>query len=234
MKNLNKISIILTLLITIFSCSKDDIVTNNQTQLSDEEKESIRNSGEFKKIKVLNTVFINEIARYLVKNPKLVKEITSNDYTSSELLEKLNLKNKTIFHEREILDLSKKVFSRYPKIEHLNDIEKQELVDELLIEKEKKTNDSLHSFNNPCQSQFEQDFQYIHGQYDSEVMGAAIGIITGGVTGNPVSIAVGAGVSVIAVFRAIFNIAQAIDAYNECVGGSGVNSEPIISNPIST
>lgn len=65
-------------------------------------------------------------------------------------------------------------------------------------------------------------------------MGAAIGIITGGVTGNPVSIAVGAGVSVIAVFRAIFNIAQAIDAYNECVGGSGVNSEPIISNPIST
>lgn len=58
-------------------------------------------------------------------------------------------------------------------------------------------------------------------------MGAAIGIITGGVTGNPVSIAVGAGVSVIAVFRAIFNIAQAIDAYNECVGGSGVNSEPI-------
>lgn len=91
-----------------------------------------------KKIKVLNTVFINEIGRYLVKNPKLVKEITSNDYTSSELLEKLNLKNKTIFHEREILDLSKKVFSRYPKIEHLNDIEKQELVDELLIEKEKK------------------------------------------------------------------------------------------------
>lgn len=164
MKNLNKISIILTLLITIFSCSKDDIVTNNQTQLSDEEKESIRNSDEFKKIKVLNTVFINEIGRYLVKNPKLVKEITSNDYTSSELLEKLNLKNKTIFHEREILDLSKKVFSRYPKIEHLNDIEKQELVDELLIEKEKKTNDSLHNFNNPCQSQFEQDFQYIHGQ----------------------------------------------------------------------
>lgn len=49
MKNLNKISIILTLLITIFSCSKDDIVTNNQTQLSDEEKESIRNSDEFKK-----------------------------------------------------------------------------------------------------------------------------------------------------------------------------------------
>ena len=53
MKNLNKISIILTLLITIFSCSKDDIVTNNQTQLSDEEKESIRNSDEFKKINFL-------------------------------------------------------------------------------------------------------------------------------------------------------------------------------------
>ena len=186
------------------------------------------------KIKVLNTVFINEIARYLVKNPKLVKEITSNDYTSPELLEKLNLKNKTIFHESEILDLSKKVFSRYPKIGHLNDIEKQELVDELLIEKEKKTNDSLHSFSNPCQSQFEQDFQYIHGQYDSSIVGAVIGIVTGGVTGNPVSIAVGAGVSVIAVFNAIYDVAQAIDAYNECVGGSGVNSEPIISNPIST
>lgn len=234
MKNLNKISIILTLLITIFSCSKDDIVTNNQTQLSDEEKESIRNSDEFKKIKVLNTVFINEIARYLMKNPKLVKEISSNNYTSSELLEKLNLKNKTIFHEREILDLGKKVFSRYSKIGHLNGIEKQELVDELLMKQEKNTNDSLYRLNNSCQSQFEQDFQYIHGQYDSAVIGAAIGIISGGMTGNPVAIAVGAGVSVIAVFRAVFNIAQAIDAYNECVEGIVVNSEPIISNPIYT
>lgn len=51
MINLNKISIILTLLITFFSCSKDDIVTNNQTQLSDEENESIRNSDELKKSK---------------------------------------------------------------------------------------------------------------------------------------------------------------------------------------
>ena len=43
---------------TIFSCSKDDIVSNNQTQLSDEEKESIRNSDEFKKIKILRLAAI--------------------------------------------------------------------------------------------------------------------------------------------------------------------------------
>ena len=75
--------------------------------------------------------------------------------------------------------------------------------------------------NNPCQQKFERDFQYIHGQFDSAIMGATIGFAVGGYTSNLITLATAGIVSFGAVSRAIYKISVAIDDYNDCMKDRG-------------
>ncbi len=59
-------------------------------------------------------------------------------------------------------------------------------------------------------------------------MGATVAITSGGITQNPIPAYIGGITSLVAVGRAIYNIAVAIDDYNDCTGGGDEENPPQI------
>ena len=153
--------------------------------------------------------------------------------------EKLEIKVEFFQYDQQITDLTNKIISEHPVLSNL-DINEQKLLINGLLHAEGENSSKGNTFarrnsnqsNNPCQQQFERDFQYIHGQYDSAIMGAAIGFTVGRYTSNPVTIVTAGIVTVGAVGRAIYKIAVAIDDYNDCMEESGGDSgQPLIVEP---
>ena len=223
----------------MFSCTKEDFESNGQVGISEIEKQQVYESSEFIELQSLNSILLGTVTQKLLSNPKLVNEIIGLNYTDSEIIEKLAIKDELFEQNQQIVDLTRSMVSAHPVLNSLNRSEQKLLINELLQNQEKDifrpipfAFESLSGGNDPCQQQFENDFQYIHGQYDSAIMGAAIAIVSGAATSNPIPIAIGGITSVIAVGRAIYAIAVAIDDYNDCLGeNDGGGGQPIIVEP---
>lgn len=224
MNNLKIPSILFIFSLLMFSCTKEDFESTRQVDISEIEKQQIYESSEFIELQSLNSILLGTVTQKLLSNPKLVTEMIELNYTDSEIIEKLAIKDELFEQNQQIVDLTKSMVSAHPVLNSLNRSEQKLLINELLQNQEKDifrpipfAFESLSGGNDPCQQQFENDMQYIHGQYDSAIMGAAIAIVSGAATSNPIPIAIGGTISVIGVGRAIYAIAVAIDDYNECV-----------------
>ena len=232
MKTLKQALILLTSMGLIFSCTKENFESPHQNGISEVEKQQIRESSEFIEIQSLNSALLVDIIQKLLSTPKLIDNIIEQNYTDSEIIEKLEITDKLPYYDQRILDLSQNIVSEHSVLKNLNLNEQRTIINELL-NFEEVSSSKVNTFtrrnsnrnNNPCQEQFERDFQYIHGQYDSAIMGVGISITSGLATLNPLPIQIGAGVSLWAVGRAIYNIAVAIDDYNDCMEGGGDRGE---------
>ena len=210
----------------IFSCTKEDFEPIHQVSMSHIEKQQILQSPEFTELQRLSSVFLGSITQKLLYNPELVAEIIEFNYSDSEIVEKFVTEYELLKKNQKIFGLTQSMVYAYPVLIHLYQSEQSLLINELMQAQEKNlfrvnTFDLKSFFRNndsdSCKQQFEKDIQYIHGQYDAAILGATIGIVSGGATSNPISVSIGAGISVWAVARAIYKIAVAIDEYNECI-----------------
>ena len=168
----------------------------------------------------------------------MINDIIELKITDGEIIKQLEIKEKLNHYDQMILDLTQNIIYVHPVFNHLNLYDQKVLINELLrIEKENleeiNTN-ALRSSSrntNPCQQEFERDFQYIHGQYDAAIMGAAIGFTVGGFSSNPITLTTASIVTIGAVSKAIYKIAVAIDDYNDCVEEKGGGAQPLIVFP---
>ena len=238
MKNLKQTMAILIFFGLTFSCEKENIEPIHQISISDFDEQQIKESSEFIEMQSLNSTLLVSITRKLVSNPKLSKNIIEQNYTDSEIIEKLEIKDELFQYDQQIIDLTNKIISEHPVFNNLDIIEQKLIINGLLqVDSENPSEGntfSIRSFNqsnNPCQQQFERDFQYIHGQYDSAIMGATVAITSGGITQNPIPVYIGGITSLVAVGRAIYKIAVAIDDFNDCMDESGGSGQPLIFEP---
>ena len=238
MKNLKRTLVLLIISILILSCKKENFEPIHQIGISEIEKQQIKESSEFIEIQNLNSRLMVDITQKLLSNPKLIENIIESNYTDSEIIEKLEIKDELFQYDQMIIDLTQNIISEHPVLSNLDTKEQKLLINELLHaegENSSKGNTFARRYsnrsNNPCQQQFERDFQYIHGQYDSAIMGATVAITSGGITQNPIPVYIGGITSLVAVGRAIYNIAIAIDDYNDCMEEDGGGGQPLIVEP---
>lgn len=251
MKNLKTLVCSLGLVI-IFSCSKDTLNSNEQTVfLSENEKQILYKSEHFLNIHDLNYDLLREITSSLLNNPELVEEIISHGLSNDEILYEFDFEKELYEYDQKITHSINNLVLQIPKLEK---IETKSLVDgaskfskrkfypelkTITVVKQVAASNGSSSNDNQsnsdqtqdskdkkdCQDQFEKDMQYIHGQYDSAVMGAGIAAGTGIIQKNPVGVGIGAVVSGWAVGRAVYKTAVAIDDYNDCMGGKDEGEE---------
>ena len=227
------------LVVMLFSCSKENIETAEQTiVLSEVEKQNILNSDSFLEIQRLNSELISDITTHLINNPELTKDIVNSDLSDDELMQKLNFNEKLYKYEQNISTNINTLFSENPILEKLDD----KSIENIISDIPKKSTPSKFELDktmrklqlttcieddedydmddeeyDECQRKFERTMQHIHGQYDGAIMGALIGAGVGVLSLNPIPIIVGGFSSGWAVLRAIRRSAKAIDDYNRCV-----------------
>ncbi len=172
MKTLKQTLVLLIISGLILSCTKENFDPIHQIGISEIEKQQIKESLEFIEMQNLNSRLMVDIAQKLLLNPKLIDDIIELNYTDSEIIEKLEITDKLPYYDQRILDLSQKIISEHPVLSNLDINEQKLLINELLHaegENSSKGNTFARRYsnrsNNPCQQQFERDFQYIHGQY---------------------------------------------------------------------
>lgn len=233
---MKKIIYICSSVVFLLSCSKEYSKLNQTQEIGLYEKKEIVESVQFSNIVEANTLFLYDLRKKMLANPKLIDDIINHNITNSEVIRELNLKSNILSYEKQILSLAQEIVNLHPSIGNLDEKSQKQFVNELfdlkiIISKEnsKEYEYAYRGNKNPCQKQFERDFHYIHGQYDARITGAAISLTLGSVRKGIFGFVVGSSTSVFAVGSAIWDIAVSIDKYNDCMrkNGRGGGKKPL-------
>ncbi|WP_445718303.1 hypothetical protein [Flavobacterium sp.] len=214
MKLSNKIFTFFVILISISSCTNEvsDLSTKNNIE-SFEYKKAVFESKEFKNILIINNGILKSLESKLKANRTLNSEIINNNYDANIITKKLKVENEM---DDYIQSLNKEIvllLNKFPELKN-NEINYEEYYLDLISTFNVNNNNKLQLRINPCQTQFDKDIAYIHGQYDARVFGAAISFVaTGGASAGLSMLTLG-----YAVVSAVWDVANAIDDYNACMG----------------